>query len=75
MSSYSTIEKLNEIRGLLYEGQWAEAQLEFKACNVNASEFTEWLDMQEDEVVVGDFALLGFYCRDYTPIEGADYGI
>jgi hypothetical protein len=72
MISYTTINILEQIRDDMMSGNWGTAQTDYKATNVTPRELSEWLSIQELDAVE-DFALLGFYTRDYQPIEGGCY--
>lgn len=66
------IESFYEIIELMENGNWSNAQELFKAINPSPAEFTEWIS-EVDVEVVKDFALLGFYCREYEPLENGNY--
>ncbi len=56
----------------LIEGHWSEAQELFKGMNPSARELMDYLDSLEVDScqpveLLKDWALLGFYCREYTP--------
>ena len=57
---------------LMQDGHWTDAQELFSGINVTPRDFSDWLEYQELEVIK-DFGLLGFYTRDYSPIEGGNY--
>ena len=57
---------LSRIEHLMGNGQWDEAIEGLQKCNISASDFAEWLYYRPEEVV-RDFALLGFYARDFKP--------
>ncbi len=59
------------ITELMTEGQWDRAQKEYKAMNPSARELMDYLSQLADEScqpveILQDWALLGFYCREYT---------
>ncbi len=60
----------DKITELIIEGHWTEAQKEYKSFNPSARELMEYLDSLEVDScqpveIIKDWALLGFYCRDY----------
>jgi len=70
--NYLSTETLENIKDLMDNGHWTQAQKDFKAVNITPSEYTDWIQEQEQDVV-NDFALLGYYCRDYTPLDESYY--
>ena len=58
--------KLSRIEDLMENGQWEEAIRGLQKCNITARAFAGWLDNRPEEVA-RDFALLGFYARDFKP--------
>jgi len=59
------MEMLDEIKNKLILGNWTDAQELFKSINPTPNDFYYWLFNQSLETAL-DFALLGFYCREYT---------
>ena len=57
---------LTRIENLMENGQWGEAIEGLQQCNISARDFAGWLDNRPEEVA-RDFALLGFYARDFKP--------
>jgi len=70
--NYTTTEPLDYISELMADGHWTEAQRHFKAVNCSARDFMYYIDEQSEEEK-SDWALLGFYCRDYQPQEEFKY--
>ena len=66
------IDSFYEIIELMENGNWSSAQKLFKAINPSAREFSEWMESCDIETIK-DLSLLGFYCREYEPIEGENY--
>jgi len=54
------LDKLDEIKALLSNGNWTEAGEIYSKVNCSASEFSEWLTTLSSETIK-DIALLGFY--------------
>ena len=71
--NYATTEPLEYIEELMEVGNWSDAQYYFKAINCSPRDFTDWLS-DRPQHIKEDFALLGFYCREYKPLEGLYYG-
>ncbi len=63
---------LEEIQDLMTNGNWSDAQDLFKAINITGQEFEDVMDDKSDSELA-DFALLGFYCRDFTPDHNREY--
>ena len=63
------IKKLNTIKAQIQLGNWADAQESFKQLNCSANEFKKYLD-GEPEHVARDFALLGFYSKEFKAKKG-----
>jgi len=59
-------QQLEEIRGMMFNGHWSDAQKHFKALNPGATEFAEFLRDKTD-MELRDWAILGFYTREFTP--------
>ena len=62
----------DSIKDLMDNGQWSDAIKEFKAINPTAREYQEYLDEVRSTEDLKNFALLGFYTREYTP-DGREY--
>ena len=60
--------ELNEIKVLIFNGQWKDAANKFKRLNCTATEFQNYM-YDEAEHVARDFALLGFYAKEFIPKE------
>ena len=60
------MKELNEIKVLILNGQWKDAAEQFKRLNCTATEFQNYM-YDEAEHVARDFALLGFYSKEFTP--------
>jgi len=60
------MEYLQDILDLMNNGNWNDAQKLFKAINPTGREFGDAMESLSDEEL-RDIALLGFYCREYTP--------
>lgn len=69
---YTSIETLDVISDLLMNGQWEDAIKMYKAININARDFSLWIDEQPIDII-DDFALLGFYSREFTPDNTKEY--
>ena len=67
-------EELARIDKLMLNGQWAEAIKLFQSINCSAQDFSEYLGLgPKDEyelTSLRDFALLGFYSREFKPMKG-----
>jgi len=57
-----------EIRELMESGNWSIAIAKFKEINPTPREFQDYLDSLDylETETLKDFALLGFYAREYT---------
>jgi len=51
-----------DIIELLHNGNWSDAIEKYKALNISANEFMEYL-YTRDKDSIADIALLGFYAR------------
>ena len=58
--------ELEKITELMVNGNWNDCIAKFKTTNPSAREFQDFLEEQPKNVVM-DFAILGFYAREYKP--------
>ena len=61
---------LEDIADDMLNGNWGTAQDKFKALNCYPSEFQDYLnEIEHDAEQVKDFAMLGFYAKEFKPCE------
>ena len=64
-------EMLLNIESNMENGNWTDAERDYKSLNITAAEFQDWLQ-NVHSAILKDWALLGFYCRERTPMPHVD---
>jgi adenylosuccinate synthase len=64
--SFRRLKMFNDIYEDMMNGNWSTAIAKFNKINPTPREFQDFLEEVEDKEELRDWALLGFYCRDYN---------
>jgi len=58
------LDDLDKVKTQMLVGNWSDASNDFKKINCSANEFGEYIK-EQPEHVAKDFAILGFYSREF----------
>ena len=58
------LDELDKVKSQMLVGNWSDAGNEFKKINCSANKFSNYIK-EQPEHVVKDFALLGFYTKEF----------
>lgn len=61
-----TVDRLDNIRNDMANGQWSSSEQHFKKLNCSAREFSQYIEDLNNEQLK-DFTLLGFYSKEFIP--------